>query len=97
MDLQNTIKTTDTFIDKFLPFRMFKELSSFLQLVLPEEMVRKVRLLETTKVKELYALLIKDEEMADFKKKMTELQEELGYRVIGTREKERQEVSKIME
>ena len=42
--------------------------------------------MEKAKVKELYQILIKDEEMANFKKKMTELQKELGYRIKGTRE-----------
>ena len=67
-----------------------------MQLVLPEETVRKVRILEKSKVKELYALLIRDEEMADFKKKMVDLKKELGYRVIGTREKEQEEISRIL-
>ena len=52
--------------------------------------------MEKTKVKELYQLLIRDEEIADFKKKMVELQKELGYRIKGTREKETQEINKIM-
>ena len=36
-DLQNNLKTTDTFVDKFLPFRLFKENSAFLQQVMPED------------------------------------------------------------
>jgi hypothetical protein len=36
-DLKNLIMTTDVYIDKFLPFRLNKEMSGFLQFVLDEE------------------------------------------------------------
>ena len=36
-DLDNKIKTTDRYIDQFLPFRMIKEVSSFMEFLLPEE------------------------------------------------------------
>ena len=36
-DLKNLIMTTDVYIDKFLPFRLNKEMSNFLQFVVPEE------------------------------------------------------------
>ena len=66
-DLQNSLKTTDTFIDKFLPFRMFKDNCEFLGKVLPEENAMKVKIMEKKKIKELYALLINDAELANFK------------------------------
>ena len=40
IDLVNNLKTTDTFIDKFLPFRLFKEMSVFLEEVMDKESVR---------------------------------------------------------
>jgi chromosome segregation ATPase len=36
-DLKNLIMTTDCYIDKFLPFRMNKEMANFLQFVLEED------------------------------------------------------------
>ena len=36
-DLNNRIKTTDRYIDQFLPFRMIKEVGSFMEFLLPEE------------------------------------------------------------
>ena len=67
------MKTTDTFVDKFLPFRLFKENSAFLQQVMPKEQAKFIRQFEAKRIKELYTHLIKDEEIADFKKKMMQL------------------------
>lgn len=36
-DLKNTIKTTDRYIDQFLPFRMIKEVSSFMEFLMDNQ------------------------------------------------------------
>ena len=36
-DLKNTIKTTDRYIDQFLPFRMIKEVSSFMEFLMDDQ------------------------------------------------------------
>ena len=36
-DIDNKLKTTDRYIDQFLPFRMIKEVSSFMEFLLPED------------------------------------------------------------
>ena len=40
VDLLNALKTTDTFIDKFLPFRIFKEMSVFFMEISDQETCR---------------------------------------------------------
>ena len=48
-------------------------------------------------MKALYdQLFLKDEEIPEFKKKMNNLQEELGFRVEGTREKEARKINKLL-
>ena len=97
IDLVNALKTTDTFIDKFLPFRLFKEMSVFLEEVMDKESVRQLKRMERGKMKALYdQLFLKDEEIPDFKKKMNDLQSELGFRVEGTREKEAKKINKML-
>ena len=97
IDLVNALKTTDTFIDKFLPFRLFKEMSVFLEEVMDKESVRQLKRMERGKMKTLYEqLFLKDEEVPDFKKKMNDLQNELGFRVEGTREKEAKKINKML-
>ena len=54
IDLVNALKTTDTFIDKFLPFRLFKEMSVFLEEVMDKESVRQLKRMERGKMKALY-------------------------------------------
>ena len=43
-DIDNKIKTTDRYIDQFLPFRMIKEVSSFIEFLMPNEQI-KIRIL----------------------------------------------------
>ena len=53
--------------------------------------------MERGKMKALYdQLFLKDEEVPDFKKKMNDLQNELGFRVEGTREKEAKKIHKML-
>jgi hypothetical protein len=49
-DLKNLMMTTDVYIDKFLPFKMNKEMSSFLQYVMSEEQMRKLKIVEKQKL-----------------------------------------------
>ena len=53
-DLDNKIKTTDRYIDQFLPFRMIKEVSSFMEFLLPEEQAIQIKILKKEKIKMLY-------------------------------------------
>ena len=53
-DLDNKIKTTDRYIDQFLPFHMIKEVSSFMEFLLPEEQAIQIKILKKEKIKMLY-------------------------------------------
>lgn len=72
-DLKNLMCTTDAYIEKFLPFRINKELGNYLQFVLDESQMRKIKILEKEKLQELYRQIIKDEEQPSFKTKMIKL------------------------
>jgi len=54
-DLNNKILTTDRYIDQFLPFRMIKEVSSFLEFLLPQDQAKKIEIMRKEKIKHLYA------------------------------------------
>ena len=41
-DVNNKLRTTDRYIDQFLPFRMIKEVSHFMEYLLPDDMARKI-------------------------------------------------------
>ena len=73
-DLDNKIKTTDRYIDQFLPFRMIKEVSSFMEYILPEEQALKIKVLKDTKMKELYNRMFMLEECIEFKEAMKKLE-----------------------
>lgn len=75
-DLNNKIKTTDRYIDQFLPFRMIKEVSQFLQFVLPDEENRKINILKKEKLKELYKQMFQQQEIVLFKDAMKKLSDE---------------------
>ena len=50
--------------------------------------------MERGKMKSLYdQLFLNDDEVPEFKRKMNDLQSELGFRVIGTREKEAKKIN----
>ena len=81
-DLDNKIKTTDRYIDQFLPFRMIKEVSSFMEFLLDEDQALKIKVLKKEKIKELYHRMFKLDEVVEFKSAMKKLQneaEQQGY------------------
>ena len=53
-DLNNKLKTTDRYIDQFLPFRMIKEVSHFFEYLMPAELSKKIEVLRKEKIKDLY-------------------------------------------
>ena len=75
-DLDNKIKTTDRYIDQFLPFRMIKEVASFMRFLMPSEQYDKIEILKKEKIKELYSRIFEHEEVVAFKEAMKTVQEE---------------------
>lgn len=67
--------TTDRYIDQFLPFRMIKEVSSFVEFLLPEEQAITIKVLKDTKMKELYNRMFMLEEVIEFKDAMKKLEQ----------------------
>jgi len=57
-DIKNMNLTTDTYIDKFLPFNIIKEICRFLKVVVTKEQMDQVEILERAKVKQLYQYLV---------------------------------------
>lgn len=53
-DLNNKLKTTDRYIDQFLPFRMIKEVSHFFEYLMPAELSKRIEVLRKEKIKDLY-------------------------------------------
>ena len=96
-DLDNKIKTTDRYIDQFLPFRMIKEVSSFMEFLLPEEQAMKIKILKKEKIKELYHKMFNLEEVAGFKDAMKKLQREANETAFGGKAQPRDEPDIISE
>ena len=69
--------TTDSYIDKFFPFSILKQVGAMLCEVLPEEQSKHIKKLQITKMRELYRSLICKEnhetQTATFKQNMIEL------------------------
>lgn len=61
------MRTTDRYIDQFLPFRLIKEVSSFMEFLLDEDQVLKIQVLKKEKIKELYKRMFKLNEIIEFK------------------------------
>ena len=57
MDIANMNLTTDNYIDKFLPFKIIKDVVRFFRLVLPQEQMTCIEELERVKYKQLYKYL----------------------------------------
>lgn len=72
-DLKNLMMTTDVYIEKFLPFRINKEMSAFLQFVMSEEQMNKLKVIEKQKQRDMYRSLIKEEQTIHFKTQMMQL------------------------
>ena len=66
-DVNNKLRTTDRYIDQFLPFRMIKEVSHFMEYLLPDDMARKIQALKHEKIKELYTHIFDANEVIEFK------------------------------
>lgn len=76
-DIRNMNLTTDSYIDKFFPFSILKQVGAMLCEVLPEEQSKQIQKLQITKMRELYRSLISKEnhetQTATFKQNMIEL------------------------
>lgn len=72
-DLNNKIRTTDRYIDQFLPFRMIKEVSHFMEYLFPAEMSKKIECLRKEKIKDLYTRIFESADVIEFKNAMSRL------------------------
>lgn len=81
-DVKAMNATTDEYIDKFIPFRINKEISKFFQTVLEDyqDIVLKAKMLERSKLKDLYTHLCNQnvsDLKAEFKDDMLNLKDKL--------------------
>ena len=81
-DVKAMNATTDEYVDKFIPFRISKEISKFLQSVLSDydDIVLKAKVYERSKLKDLYSYLCKQtnyDTKVLFQENMTNLKETL--------------------
>ena len=78
-DLNNKIRTTDRYIDQFLPFRMTKEVSNFFEYLMPAEMSKSIEAFRKEKVKDLYNRIFESADVIEFKDAMERLTTEAGH------------------
>lgn len=60
VDVYNQLKSTDNYLEKYLPFNNFCQLFEVLRMALESEQIKKIRDYEEYRLKQLYEIILND-------------------------------------